>query len=237
MAAPTPRIVVHWLDDSRAQRVLWLLEELGLEYEVQRYHRDAATNLGPPELRKIHPLGKSPVVTITEGDRTTTLAESGAIVEFLIERYGKGKLAITAEADLEARSNYLYWLHYAEGSAMLPLMFNIVFAQIPKQAPWLVRPIVSQISAGAMQQFILPRLKSHFGFLEQSLEGKDFLVGNKLTGADIMCSFLAEGLAASPLKQEDYPNVKRWHAALEAREAYKAAEVKGGKNDLTRFVK
>merc|ERR1711939_521714 len=221
-----PTIVVHWLDDSRAQRILWLLEELGLTYEVKRYTRSTVTNLAPPELREVHPLGKSPVVTITENGKTVTLAESGAIAEFIIERYGE-RLAIPASSsDLQQRADYIYWPHYAEGSAMGPLMFALVFTAIPKQAPWIARPLVNAITGGAMSQFVIPRLKETFGFVEKSLEGKEFFVGDKLTGADIMMSFIAEGLA-----------VTRWHAAIQQRPAYQAAEARGGKNNMERFMK
>ncbi|GAA5884445.1 hypothetical protein JCM6882_005255 [Rhodosporidiobolus microsporus] len=233
-----PAITVHWLDDSRAQRILWLLEELGLEYDVKRYARDATTNLAPKELQEAHPLGKSPVVVITDGAHSITLAESGAIAEFLIERYGQGKLFVPADTlNFQARADYLYWMHYAEGSAMLPLMLSIVFAKMPKSAPWFLRPVVQTIATGATTGFVMPRLKQHFAYIDQALQGKEYFVDGKLTGADIMMSFIAEGLFATPLSADGYPNIKRWHAAMEQRELYQVAEKKGGKNDMGRFTR
>lgn len=208
-------------------------------------------------------MAQSPVVTITEKGKTVTLAESGAIAEFIIERYGE-RLAIPASSsDLQQRADYIYWLHYAEGSAMGPLMFALVFTAIPKQAPWIARPLVNAITGGAMSQFVIPRLKETFGFVEKSLEGKEFFVGDKLTGADsasssllartlkreapthsllflpraVMMSFIAEGLAVTPLDLTKYPNVTRWHAAIQQRPAYQAAEARGGKNNMERFMK
>ncbi|GAA6061055.1 hypothetical protein JCM10212_000098 [Sporobolomyces blumeae] len=235
----TLKITVHWLDQSRAQRILWLLEELELPYELKVYKRDAKTMLAPPELKAVHPLGKSPVVEIVEPSSSTplVLAESGAICEFLIERYGE-KLGVKAnEGDFKDRADYLYWLHWAEGTAMTPLMMGIVFAQIPKQAPFLVRPIISAVSAGVHAQFIRPRLKSNYAYVDEWLNGKEFFVGGRLTGADIMMSFIAESLEAAPIDQAPYGNIRRWHQQMQSRAAYQRAEAKGGKNDLTMFVK
>ncbi|GAA5875520.1 hypothetical protein JCM8547_001688 [Rhodosporidiobolus lusitaniae] len=227
-----PKITLHWLDDSRAQRILWLLEELALEYEIKVYKRNEK-NLAPKELYDVHPLGKSPVIEV-DG---TILAESGAITEFLIERFGQGKLSIPADSsDLSARASYLYWLHYAEGSAMFPVMLTMIFTQIPKSAPWFLRPVVNTISSGALTNFVIPRCKQHFAFFDKSLEGKDFLVGGKLTGADVMMVFLAEALQLLPLEKAEYPNIQRWYEALQQRPAYKTAEEKGAKPDLGRFL-
>ncbi|GAA5967096.1 hypothetical protein JCM11641_000440 [Rhodosporidiobolus odoratus] len=233
-----PSIVVHWLEDSRAQRIVWMLEELGLEYEVKRYMRDPKTHQAPKELCDIHPLGRSPVVVVTEGAHSVTLAESGAITEFFIERYGNGQFSIPPDVeDFTQRSDYLYWLHYAEGSAMTGLMFAMVFGGLPKRAPFFVRPIVNGISAGAMSGFVIPVLKNNYSYFERALEGKDFLIGGKLTGADFLMSFIAEALITAPLNVDDYPNIKRWHESLQQRPAYIRALDKGGKNDLTRFAK
>ncbi|GAA6011251.1 hypothetical protein JCM10207_008278 [Rhodosporidiobolus poonsookiae] len=233
-----PSIVVHWLEDSRAQRILWLLEELGLEYEVKKYQRNPKTNLAGPELKAVHPLGKSPVVVITDGAHSTTLAESGAIVEFLIERYGEGKLAVPpTTANIQDRTDYLYWLHSAEGSFMFPLMLAMIFTKMPTQAPWFVRPVVSGISSGALGTAIKPRLRDQFGFFNAALEGKDFLVAGQLTGADIMMSFIAEALEMAPVDIADYPNITRWFDAMKKRETYVKAEERGGKNDMGRFLR
>ncbi|GAA5998230.1 bifunctional glutathione transferase/peroxidase [Rhodotorula paludigena] len=237
MSSSSPKIVIHWLEHSRAQRVVWLLEELGLPYEVKHYKRDPKTLLAPDELREVHPLGKSPVAVITDNGQTITVAESGAIVEFLIERYGSEQLSVPASSsDLGARADYLLWLHWAEGSGMFPLLLSMIFAQMPKQAPWLARPLVSAVASGVMSQFVLPRLKSNFAFIEQSLEGKEFFAGGKLTGADIMMSFVAEGLEVAPVPSSKYPNITRWHAAVKERAAYKKAETTGGQNNLSVFM-
>lgn len=162
-----------------------LLRWRGCTRAVKHYKRDPKTLLAPDELREVHPLGKSPVAVITDNGQTITVAESGAIVEFLIERYGSEELSVPASSsDLGARADYLLWLHWAEGSGMFPLLLSMIFAQMPKQAPWLARPLVSAVASGVMSQFVLPRLKSNFAFIEQSLEGKEFFAGGKLTGAD-----------------------------------------------------
>ncbi|KDE07750.1 hypothetical protein MVLG_02022 [Microbotryum lychnidis-dioicae p1A1 Lamole] len=230
-------ITVHWLENSRGQRILWLLEELGLEYTVKEYKRNAKTLLAGADLRKVHPLGKSPVVEIQEdGHDTLTLAESGAIVEYLIERFGNGKFGYAPGSDALKRSQYLYWLHWAEGSAMLPLMLTIVCAQMPKQAPWIAKPIVSIVASQLMAIMVNPRLKENFGFVESHLGDKQFFVGDSLTGSDIMMSFPCEGLAASPL-WNSHPNIKKWFEAMEARPAYKRALERGGANNLAAFTK
>ncbi|GAA5949873.1 hypothetical protein JCM21900_004234 [Sporobolomyces salmonicolor] len=237
-----PQITVHWLENSRAQRILWLLEELELEYELKVYKRDSKTLLAPPELKEVHPLGKSPVVTIVDpaspSSKPLVLAESGAICEFILERYGNGKLSVApTDADLQARAEYLYWMHFAEGTAMTPLMFSIVFTKIPKQAPFFVRPVVNMIAAGVMSQYVRPRVKAHYAHMEKTLEGKEWFVGGRLTGADIMMSFIAESLEAAPVDADAYPNIQRWFKAIEARPAWQKAEEKGGKNDLSIFTK
>ena len=149
-------ITVHHLNNSRSQRVLWLLEELGLEYEVIRYERDAKTMLAPPALRKVHPLGKSPVIS----DGEITVAESGAIVEYLVDQYGQGKLKPRAGSAEQRR--YTYWLHYAEGSAMPPLLMSLVFARIPTQPmPFFVRPVAKGIADKVLTSYIEPQLQQH----------------------------------------------------------------------------
>ncbi|GAA5838980.1 hypothetical protein JCM3766R1_004547 [Sporobolomyces carnicolor] len=239
-ATAHPKITVHWLEHSRAQRILWLLEELELTYELKTYKRDPKTMLAPKELAEVHPLGKSPAITVADASSSDSeplvVAESGAICEFLIERYGQ-KLGFPVDGDMKQRSDYLYWLHWAEGTAMTPLMMGIVFAQIPKQAPFFVRPIINMIRDGVMAQFIRPRLKQNYGYVEKWLTGKEFFVGGKLSGADIMMSFIAESLEAAPIDSSAYPNISRWHKSLQNRPAYARAEEKGGKNDLTMFVK
>ena len=199
-------IVVHHLNDSRSQRVLWLLEELGAPYEIRHYARDATTRLAPPELRAIHPLGKSPVVQ----DDGRTIIESGAIVDYLIRRLGQGRLQPAAGSDdFEA---YKQWLHYAEGSAMLPLMLKLYASRLGDAAA----PLGPRIDS---------ELANHLGYVNRSLEGREFLVGDSLTGADIQMSFVGEaarGLRAS------YPAMDAWIKRLQARPAYQRALVRGG---------
>ena len=199
-------IVVHHLNDSRSQRVLWLLEELGAPYEIQHYARNASTRLAPPELMAIHPLGKSPV--LQDGGRT--LIESGAIVDYLIRHHGQGRLQPAAGSD--DFETYNQWLHYAEGSAMLPLMLKLYTSRLGDAAA----PLGPRIDS---------ELANHLGYVNRSLEGRDFLVGDSLTGADIQMSFVGEaarGLRAS------YPAMDAWVRRLQARPAYQRALVRGG---------
>ena len=201
-------IVVHHLNDSRSQRVLWLLEELGLPYEIQPYQRDLQTRLAPPELIQVHPLGKSPVIT----DGAHTVIESGAIVDYLIRRHGAGRMQPDpASSEYDA---YQQWMHYAEGSAMLPLMLNLYVSRLgPAGAPLHPR-IESEIA-------------NHLGFVERCLEGRDYFVGDALSGADVQMSFVAE-VAGAYGKLAAYPNLHRWLKAMQARPAYRQALERGG---------
>jgi glutathione S-transferase len=218
-------IVVHHLNNSRSQRVLWLLEELGLDYEIKRYQRDRKTMLAPPELRAVHPLGKSPVIT----DDGLTLAESGAIVEYLVERYGDGRLAPPAGTPEHLR--YRYWLHYAEGSAMPPLLLKLVFDRIEKAPmPFFVKPIARAISAKAKGGFIGPQLKTHLDYMESELgkSGEGWFVGESLTGADIQLSFPLEAAAARGGLDESRPRSMDFLRRIHARPAYRRALERGG---------
>ncbi|MDB5423441.1 MAG: glutathione S-transferase, partial [Phenylobacterium sp.] len=189
-----------------------LLEELGAPYEIKHYQRDATTRLAPPELKAVHPLGKSPVIT----DGAETIAESGAIVDYLIRKYGKGRLSPAAgSADFE---KYNEWLHYAEGSAMLPLMLNLYVARLGE--------------AGApLHPRIASELANHLGYVNQSLERRDWLVGSDLTGADVQMSFVGE-FARAIGQGDTYPNIKAWVERFQARPAYQAALEKGGPYNL-----
>jgi glutathione S-transferase len=201
-------IVIHHLNDSRSQRVLWLLEELGLPYEIRSYARDAQTRLAPPELAAVHPLGKSPVVV--DGDRT--LIESGAIVDYLIRRHGGGRLR--PDPGSPEHDAYQQWLHYAEGSAMLPLMLHLYVSRLG--------------AAGApLHPRIEGEIANHLGYVDRSLAGRDFLVGDALTGADVQMSFVGE-VAGAYGKRGAYPELDRWIRALQARPAYRAALERGG---------
>jgi len=205
-------LTLHHLNDSRSQRVLWLLEELGTPYEMKRYQRNAETRLAPPELAKIHPLGKSPV--ITDGD--TTIAESGAVVDYIIRRYGQGKdkpamMPAPGSADYEA---YNEWLHYSEGSAMLPLMLNLYVSRL-KEAGAPLHPRIDS------------ELANHLGYVDGALKGREFFVGASLTGADIQMSFVGE-MAKVFGKLEPYPNLAAWLSRMHARPAFLRSIEKGG---------
>ena len=217
-------IVVHHLNNSRSQRVLWLLEELGVPYEVKRYQRDAQTMLAPPELLAVHPLGKSPV--ITDGDKT--LAETGAIVEYLVETYGQGRLV--PAAGTPERLRWTYWLHYAEGSAMTPLLLKLVFTALPARAPGLLKGLVKAVAAKALAGFVDPQLKNHIDYWEAELARSEWFAGPEFTAADIMMSFPLEAGAARA-GAASRPHVKAFLDRIHARPAYRQALERGGPYD------
>ena len=214
-------IVVHHLENSRSQRVLWLLEELGLDYEVRLYKRQP-TMQAPDSLRAVHPLGKSPV--ITDGDRT--LAESGAIIEYLVETYGQGRFV--PPPGTPERLRYTYFLHYAEGSLMPLLLLKLVFAKIPERVPWPMRPVARLISNGADKALIGPQVANHFAFLENELSERDWFAGNEFTAADVQMSFPLEAANARVGFAGKLPRLKAFVDRLQARPAYKRALEKGG---------
>jgi glutathione S-transferase len=215
-------IIVHHLNQSRSQRILWLLEELGLEYAVRRYERDPKTMLAPPSLRAVHPLGKSPVVT--DGD--LILAESGAIIEYFVERYGNGKLApVPGTAE---RQRYIYWLHYAEGSAMPPLLLKLIFSRLPGGVPALIRPVARTIAAGALGRLVEPQLKLHLDYLESELAKTTWFAGGDFTAADIQMSFPIEAAAARAGLDAGRPKLWQFLERIHARPAYQRALEKGG---------
>jgi glutathione S-transferase len=221
-------IVVHHLNNSRSQRILWLLEELGLEYEIKKYQRDPKTMLAPPALRAVHPLGKSPV--ITDGD--TVVAESGAIVEYLVGRYGN---ALAPAAGTPERLRYTYFLHFAEGSAMPPLLLKLVFDRVESgPGPFFVRPIARAIAAKVKDTFVLPQIRQHLAFLEGELAGRDWFAGAAFSAADIQMSFPLEAAAARGGLDSQYPRLVAFLARIHARPAYVRALERGGKYD---FVK
>ena len=214
-------IVVHHLNDSRSQRVLWLLEELGLEYEVKRYQRDAATMLAPAELRAVHPLGKSPVVE----EHGIKVAETGAIVEWLLETHGQGRLR-PARGTEEGR-RFTYWLHYAEGSAMTPLLLRLIFGQLPRLVPFLIRPVANGISKAMNARMIQPQLDAHIGYWEAELARSEWFAGDQFTAADIMMSFPLEA-AAARAGAGSRPRIKAFLDRIHARPAYQRALERGG---------
>lgn len=216
-------IVVHHLNNSRSQRVLWLLEELGLPYEIKRYQRNPATMLGPPELKAVHPLGKSPV--LDDGD--VRVAETGAIIEYLLDAYDSEGRLRPARGTAEGR-RFTYWLHYAEGSAMPPLLLKLVFSQLPKRAPGLVRPLVNGIAARVQRTFIDPQLKAHADWQEAELATTGWFAGPYFSAADIMMSFPLEAAASRAIDLAAYPNIALFLKAIHARPAWKRALERGG---------
>ncbi len=226
-------ITVHHLENSRSQRMLWLLEELGVPYRVQRYLRDRKTMLAPPELLAVHPLGKSPVITddtLPEGEQT--IAESGAIVEYLMARYGHDSGLKPADGSLEQR-RYTYWLHYAEGSAMPPLLLSLVFSRMRSAPmPFFVKPIARLIADKAMDGFITPQLKTHFDFMEAELARRDWFAGDAFTAADIQMSFPIEAGKARGMVGQNRPHLDKFLQRIHARAAYQTALEQGGPYDL-----
>lgn len=219
-------ITVHHLNNSRSQRILWLLEELGLPYELKRYQRDPKTMLAPPELRAVHPLGKSPVIT----DDGMTLAESGAIIEYLAGRYGDG--ALIAPRGTPERLRQSYWLHYAEGSAMPPLLLKLVFQRIAKAPlPFFVKPVASGIARKTQHDFVDPQLKLHLDYLEGELADPWF-AGADFSVADIQMSFPLEAFVARGGLDQRYPRLWEWLARVHARPAYQRALQAGGEFQL-----
>ena len=220
-------ITVHHLNNSRSQRILWLLEELGLPYEVRRYQRDPQTLLAPAALKAVHPLGKSPV--ITDGD--ITVAESGAIVEYLLETHGQGRLRPPAGTP-EAR-RFSYWLHFAEGSAMPPLLLKLVFQRIrTAPMPFFAKPIARGIAAKVLEGFVEPNLQAQLDYMEAELAQRPWFAGEDFTAADIQMSFPLEAAAQrSGLTPERAPHLSDWLARIHARPAYQRALAQGGPYD------
>ena len=203
-------LVVHHLNDSRSQRVLWLLEELALPYEIRHYQRDATTRLAPHELKAVHPLGKSPVL----GDGERTVIESGAIIDYLIRRHGGGQLQPPADSPLY--DSYQQWLHYAEGSAMLPLMLRLYVGRLGDAGAPLAPRIDSEIA-------------NHIGFIDRSLADRPWLLGDEFSGADIQVSFVGEALRGL---RAQFPNIDAWVKRFQARPAYQRALERGGPYSL-----
>lgn len=221
-------ITVHHLENSRSQRVLWLLEELGLQYRIKRYARDPDTRLAPAALRKIHPLGKSPVIT----EDGLALAESGAIIEYLVEAHAAEGMLAPPRGTPE-RLRYTYWLHYAEGSAMPPLLLSLVFRKMPEAPmPFVVRPVVRAIAARAQASFIRPQLELHLDYMEAELGQNEWFAGAAFSAADIQMSFPLEAAHAAGLLGGARPRLEAFVARIAARPAYQRALKKGGPYDL-----
>ena len=220
-------VTVHHLNNSRSQRIVWLLEELGVAYDIKRYQRDPETLLAPPELRAVHPLGKSPVIT----DGEHTIAESGAIIEYLLDRYDDGRLLPPAGSP--ERLRYRYWLHFAEGSAMTPLLLKLVFNRIDEAPkPFFVRPIVRAISGKVTGSFIAPNLLRQLNFMESELSAREWFAGAQFCAADIQMSFPLELARRHGGLDETYPRLMRFLERIHARPAYQRALAQGGTYEL-----
>ena len=216
-------LIVHHLENSRSQRVLWLLEELGVEYEIKRYERDKKTMLAPRELREVHPLGKSPVIT----EDGQTIAESGAIIEYLVERHGKGRLVPAAGTPEKLR--YTYWLHYAEGSAMPPLLLKLIFERMKTgPVPFFVRPIVRGVADKVLTMFVDPQLKLHVEYMESQLAEHPWFAGKEFSAADIQMSFPLEAARARASESVKTSNISAFLEKIHARPAYQRALERGG---------
>jgi len=214
-------ITLHHLNNSRSQRVLWLLEELELPYEIVKYERDPKTMLAPSTLRAIHPLGKSPV--ITDGD--AKLAESGAIIEYLVDTYGKGKLS--PAPGTPAYRDYRYFLHYAEGSLMPLLLMKLVFNKVKTDAPFVIRPIAKAIAGQVSSRFLDPNIANHLKFLGDHLAKHTWFAGDAFSGADVQMSFPIEGAVARAGSSVP-AKLAEWLARVQARPAYRKALERGG---------
>ena len=222
-------ITVHHLEASRSQRILWLLEELGLPYELKVYRRDPRTRLAPPELKQVHPLGKSPVVT----DDGEVIAESGAILEYLAERYGAqapAELAgLVPAPGTPAHRQCRFWMHYAEGSLMNWLVMKLVFMTIPRQPmPFFVRPIARKLCGTVIDRLIEPNVKGALAFMEQHLASNAWFAGEALSLADFQMSFAVEAALSRGTDTTPYPHVRAWLERVNARPAYQRAVQAGG---------
>lgn len=216
-------LIVHHLENSRSHRILWLLEELGVDYEIKRYARDKITSLAPPELRAVHPLGKSPV--ITDGD--VSVAESGLIVEYLIEKYGNGCLmpAVGTPGHLQ----YRYWMHYAEGTLMPLMVIALVLNRIETApVPFFIKPVTKKIAAKAMAGYAGPNIELNLEYLDKTLQKSDWFCGEEMTGADILLSFPIEAAATRIDLAEGYPALYEFQQRIRALPAYIRAIEKGG---------
>lgn len=214
-------LTVHHLEESRSHRILWLLEELDVEYQLEQYQRDPETRLAPDSLSEVHPLGKSPV--ITDDDRT--VAESGAIIEYILDRHDEGQLR--PERGTDAHQRYRYWMHYAEGSAMPHLLLRIVFAEVPRQTPWPVSVAAGALSNRVEDEYITPMIRKHLDFWESELADRDYFAGDEFTAADIQMSVPLEGAAAG-VDPDEYPHVHGLVDRLRERAGYRRAVERGG---------
>ena len=218
-------ITLHHLNNSRSQRILWLLEELGVPYEIRHYQRDRKTQLAPPELKKVHPLGKSPVIT----DDGVTVAESGAIIEYLVRKYGT---QFRPAEDSPAFLDYTYWMHFAEGSLMPPLVMKLVFDKVREApVPFFIKPVTKGIADKVMSSFVGPNIRGNLDFIEAHLAKHPWFAGDALSGADFQLSFPLEATMAGRAAGGHYPAIKAWVKKVQERPAYQRGLKAGGPYD------
>ena len=215
-------ITIHHLEKSRSHRIIWLLEELQLEYNLKTYYRDQNTNLAPVELKEIHRLGKSPVVTVDD----LVLAESGAIIETIIDKYGEGRFKPTENSPEMIR--YRYWMHAAEGTLMPALVLKLIFTKLETAPPWFIRPISRAISRKINSAYIMPNIKNLLSYMESELSRYEWFAGDQFTAADIQMSYGVEALCNRDEVIKNCPNLKSYFEKIKAREAYQIAIEKGG---------
>lgn len=220
-------LTVHHLENSRSQRILWLLEELGVEYDIKRYGRDKATSLAPPELMDIHPLGKAPVVT----DDDVAVAESGAIIEYLVQRYDDGRLK-PADGTPEWLS-YTYWLHYAEGTFMPLMIISLILRRIESAPmPFFIKPVAKGIAGKVRSGYLDANVERNLDFMEQTLSQSEWFCGDSFTAADVQMSFALEAAEVRTDLTRDFPHLAQFLRTVRARPAYKAALDRGGHYEL-----
>jgi len=220
-------ITLHHLENSRSQRILWLMEELGVPYEIEHYERDKSTSLAPLDLLKIHPLGKAPVIT----DGELVVAESGAIIEYLVNKYDDGTLR-PADGTPE-RMDYMYWMHYAEGTFMPLMIVSLIMSRIESaKVPFFVKPIAIGIVGKVRGGYLGPNIKRNLDYMNQVLEKTSWFCGDELTAADIQMSFALEAAEVRTNLSTDYPNLKAFLDRMKARPAYQAALKRGGPYQL-----
>ncbi|MBZ2160655.1 glutathione S-transferase family protein [Alteromonas stellipolaris] len=216
-------LTLHHLNNSRSQRILWLLEELGVDYNIEHYQRDSTTNLAPDSLRAVHPLGRSPVLTTPEG----AIAESGAIVEYLVRKHGQTHF--TSPESGENLQQYLFWLHFAEGSLMPPLVARLVLEKARQKGskPFFIKPITNKLIDGILNAYYGPNLAQSLRYVESYLAHHTWFAGEQPTGADVQMIFPLESLVASG-NAKDFPAIREYVKRIHARPAYKQALEKGG---------
>ncbi len=222
-------LTVHHLANSRSQRILWLLEELGTDYEVKRYERDPVTGLAPAELKAVHPLGKAPVIT----DNGRAISESGAIIEYIIEHYGDGRLQ-PAKGTPEAEQ-FRFWMHYAEGSFAPLMVMSLVFNRVENaKMPFFAKPIARSIVGKVKKSYLGPNIKRALDFMEDSLTQTKWFAGPDMTAADVQMSFAVEAAAVRTDLQGHYPKLQEFLTTIHARDTYQRALQRGGPYQLGR---